>query len=349
MTKTLFSYWNAQKLLSHNAMFNFAIGGRSLGKTFDFKRRCIRNWIKYKHEFIYLRRYEPEFEDKDTFFSDPNLLSLFPDYEFRVNGMIGYARLYSEDENAQQDWQPVVYFVVLAKTYAKKSVSYPNVKWIIFDEFIIETGVIHYIRNEVTRFLDFYNTVDRFRDFVKVAFLANPISIVNPYFLYFHLKPRKPITGSTFTKASSGLICLEVIRNEKFASEVSQTNLGKLTEGTPYFRYAIGGDFNDNTENLISKKSTESKFVYAFIFDGQQLGVWCDYNDGTYYVVNKYPKDAKPYVLTKADMNPNLIMIERRGGILKSLKRLYMYGCVKFDSVNTRSLFYDILDYLSIR
>ncbi|MBS6750091.1 MAG: phage DNA encapsidation protein, partial [Firmicutes bacterium] len=60
-----------------------------------------------------------------------------------------------------------------------------------FDEFIIDKGSLHYLQNELKQFQDFYNTVDRFQDRVKVMFMANAVALTNPYFIGWRLKPRK--------------------------------------------------------------------------------------------------------------------------------------------------------------
>ena len=42
-----------------------------------------------------------------------------------------------------------------------KSDAFPDVKLIIFDEFIIDNrGTYHYLKDEVTKFLDLYETVE---------------------------------------------------------------------------------------------------------------------------------------------------------------------------------------------
>ena len=46
---------------------------------------------------------------------------------------------------------------------AQEHTPYPKVTTIIFDEFIIETGTIHYLKDEVKALLDFYSTVDGIR------------------------------------------------------------------------------------------------------------------------------------------------------------------------------------------
>lgn len=337
-------YWNGHDILTHNAMFNFVIGGRGTGKTFDCKYKRIKHFIKTGMQFIYLRRYKTEFDDKNIFFAD--VAQYFPGWEFKIEGMNGFIRHVAEDGEKPEKWRLMCYLVTLANSVTKKSVPYPLVDFIIYDEFIIDKGVLHYLQNEVKVFQDFYNTVDRFQDRVKVMFIANAVSIVNPYFIAYKLKPRK---GNRFYKAHKGYMIVEHIENELFVEHVLQTRFGQMIKDTDYYDYAVGNMFHDDNDRFIAKKTKDAKFFFAIKFDGKVLGIWVDYEEGCYYVCGKYPKDCLTYVLTKEDMEPNLLMIERSSTLLKSVRKLYMQGSVLFDKVTTREFFMDILEYINIR
>lgn len=337
-------YWSGHDLLTHNAMFNFVIGGRGTGKTYDSLKTRIRHFIKTGKQFIYLRRYKTEFSDKQEFFNA--VKDEFPGWEFKVDGMRGYMRHAVEDDEKPEKWRLVVFFITLANALTKKGVPYPDVDYIVFDEFIIDKGNLHYLTNEVRQFQDFYNTVDRFQDRVKVLFLANAVSVVNPYFIAYRLKPRK---GKRFLKAHDGYMMVERIDNKKFRQHVDNTRFGKMIKGTSYYDYAVGNEFHDDHDRFIAKKTPEAKFYYALKFDDRTVGIWVDYNDGCYYVCTKYPENCLTYVLTKSDMQPNLLMIDKTSVLLKSVRKLYMQGSVFFDKVTTREFFNDVLDYLNIR
>ena len=337
------TYWDCHDLLTRNGMFNFAIGGRGTGKTYDAKYKRIKHFLKTGKRFIYVRRYKTEFEDKDKFFSD--IVDNFPEHEFDVRGMTGFIRPASDEEKNPNKWEPVCYFVTLANALTKKSVPYPDVDMIIFDEFIIDKGSLHYCSNEVKQFLDFYNTVDRFEDRCRVLFLANAVTLTNPYFIYWSLKPRKE---KRFCSAAGGTVVCEMVQSEKFRAKVDQTKFGQLIKGTAYYDYAVGNSFRDDNDSFIAKKTEEAQFYYAIKFDGRSVGVWVDYDEGNYYVCGKIPKNARVITLTKDDMQPNLIMIERNSVYMRSLKRMYMQGSVFFDSIETREFTHSILSYLGL-
>lgn len=335
------TYWDAHDLLTRNGMFNYAIGGRGTGKTYDAKYKRIRHFIKTRKQFIYLRRYKSEFEDKSEFFTD--VIDNFPGWEFKVEGMKGYMRRLPMEGDKPEKWRTVCFFITLANALSKKSVPYPDVDMIIFDEFIIDKGNVHYMSNEVKQFQDFYNTVDRFQDRVRVLFLANAVALTNPYFIWYHLKPRK---DKRFITASNGFHVVEMVQSEKFRRHVDNTRFGQMIKGTAYYDYAVSNVFHDDNDKFIARKSEDARFYFALRFDGKTVGIWVDYSEGVYYVCRRYPKDALIYVLTKSDMQPNLLMIEKSSVVLRSVRKLYMQGSVRFDSIETREFFNNVFDYL---
>ena len=140
------------------------------------KKLAIKRFLKTGKQFIYLRRYKTEFDDFKNFFND--IMDEFPDTTFEVKGK----KIYIDGELAG-------YGIPLSTALTKKSVSYERVELIGFDEFVIDSKVIHYLSNEVDAFLEFYETVARTRDNVRVLFLSNAVSVVNPYFMYWNLRP----------------------------------------------------------------------------------------------------------------------------------------------------------------
>ena len=334
-------YYDAHEIMTRNAMFNFVVGGRGTGKTYDFKYKRIKHYIKTGKQFIYLRRYKSEFEDRAEFFAD--VVDRFEGYEFKVDGMKGYIRKVLPEDQKPEKWSVLCFFVTLANALTKKSVPYPDVDWIGFDEFIIDKGNLHYMSNEIKAFQDFYNTVDRFQDRVRVMFMANAVALTNPYFIGFNLKPRK---NQRFLMAHKGYMCVEMVESAKFKAHVDKTRFGQMIKGTSYYDYAVGNSFHDDNDKFIAKKSEDARFYFALRFDNKIVGIWVDYSEGIYYVCNRYPKDCVVYALTKSDMQPNLLMIEKSSVLLKSVKKLYMQGSVYFDSIQTREFFNNVFDYL---
>lgn len=339
-------HWSGHDLLTRNAMWSYAIGGRGVGKTYYAKTSRIKHFLKTGKQWIYMRRYETEFADKAEFLND--VAGQFPGYEFRIDGMRMCIRRDETDEDgkALHAWEVMGFFVALSTTIAKKSVPYPGVDYIVFDEFIIDKGFIRYMRNEVKMFLEFYNTVDRFTDRVRCLFLANAVSAVNPYFVYFKINPRH---GVRFCSAMNGYHVCEMIESEAFAERVSQTKFGQMIRQTEYYDYAVGNVFTNDQSALIRKKPKDAVCIYGVTFDGQTVGIWRDRTFRDWYVTGRVSKDKAVYVITRADQSPDTLMIDRSMPLLKSLKTVYMMGQCFFENARSKAIFDDILNYLNLR
>lgn len=166
-------WYDINKTLSYNCLFNFVVGQRGVGKTYAAKKKAIKNYINKGEQFVYLRRYDTEIKasQMEKFFDD--ILCEFTDHSF------GYVsgKFYIDEHVAG-------YAISLSRAAQYKSVPFPDVTLIIFDEFIIDRGLIRYLPNEVITFSEMYSTIARLRD-VIVLFLSNAITFTNPYFLFF--------------------------------------------------------------------------------------------------------------------------------------------------------------------
>ena len=325
-------YWDINKTLSHNCLFNLIFGNRGAGKTYGAIKRAVQNFKKDGSEFIYLRRYKSEFEDITAFFSALVKNEEFPEDKFEVKGK----KFYINDVLFG-------YVVALSTSTKKKSVSYPKVSLIIFDEFIIEKSVLHYLRNEVKILLDFYITVSRYERDVKVFFLANAITMQNPYCLHFNLY--LPY-GKNITKKND--VLLEMVENPEFTNHVKQTRVGKmLLDNDPdYSNYAIDNKFMLDNKVFIQKKPAHARHQFNLVFMGNKYGVWADWTNGVMYLSNDTdPSNGLTFAITTEDHSPNTLLIKHLSGTntFKSFIDAYKLGCVRFESQRIKAVGYDLI------
>ena len=72
-------WYTYDKVLTYNAMLNFIIGERGVGKSYGIKKHVLKKFKKKHKQFIYLRRYDTELRKslKDNeFFKDIELSRL---------------------------------------------------------------------------------------------------------------------------------------------------------------------------------------------------------------------------------------------------------------------------------
>jgi hypothetical protein len=331
------SYYDFGPVLSRNGVYNFILGARGLGKTYGAKRKAIRDYLNKGDQFIYLRRYNTELKSvKTTFIAD--IAHEFPQLTFRLQG----EELQARPTGTEKAWDTMCYFVALSKTQQKKSVSYPRVKTIIFDEFIIDRGVIHYMANEVKAFNDFYSTVDRYKDKTRVLFLANSVSIMNPYFIEWDIAPKR---DDEWITKFNGFMVAHFPQADAFVGEVYATKFGQFIQNSEYADYAVGSQFSDNTDVLVKPKSSDARYTATIETKNGTFSLWIDQraaNAPIFYVSSKRPRSEFLWTLLPEHMSENKILIDYNDKTLQYLRAGYSRAKVFFDRPQTRNAFIGI-------
>lgn len=324
-------------MLSYNRILNFILSNRGGGKTFEFTQWCIDDFLKTKRQAVWVRRNAnqlrgdkdaPGILDDNAFFSAVIKEGLYDGVKLEIRGNVGYIN----DEKA-------ITFVALSTSRKKlKSLNLPYVNKIIFDEFIEDRG---YLKDEVEIFLDLFESVARLRDNVRAVLLANSITIVNPYFTYFNVKPK---ADSRFTVTDS--ICIEMFTDADFIEAKNKTKFGKLVQGTRYGNYAINNKWLLDNDTFIESKTPRATFMLGMKFSGIMYGFWADYKVGLIYVNRQYdPSSYSLYCLQKDDHEPNLLLIKSMTSS-KAMQRIifaFRNGLLRFEDMTVKHQFYEYI------
>lgn len=330
-------WYSPNRLLSHNAFINFVMSPRGNGKSYSAKKLIIKNYLKDGSQAVYVRRTKVEIDEvKDTYWND--IGEEYPDLDFKVEGYIGYI---NGDE--------VVHFIPLSTSTNKKSASYPKVKWIIFDEYIItKTTYNRYLKNEMTLLLDLIETVGRARN-IRVLIMANSVSFVNPLFSFFDIVPKE---GRRFNKYKDGLICVEQFTSHVFMEEKKKTPFGRLIEGTNYSKYAIENEVLEDTNDFIKEREgAKYKFLACFKYEDFKIGVWENLENNELFCDERIDEDninkfamileelEEGYLYYKGYRNVNLRIIK--------IKKSAIQGNIYFCSQEIKKIMQDrVIPYL---
>lgn len=336
-------YWNPKKTLSYNAIYNVILGNRGGGKTVGSLSYVVEKYLKTRNtnepfEFFYLRRFQEELREltrmrNGKIFDDIERLGFFHEVNLKAEGNIMYC-----DNKA--------FGIAMALTDAptKKSIPFPNVKLGIFEEFIIDKGVRHYLPNEVESFLDLDQTIDRDRDQLKWLMLANAVSSSNPYMDYWDLDIPWGKTRQLY--GNDNQILIELVQDEDFIAKKKSTRRGQLMEGTRYGDYAIENKMLRDNANFIAKKTKTCEYKFTLLYYENQIGVWYDVRNGKFYlslsVDLQYPIT---FAATTEDMQPNVMLLKgaKRSPYIQRLMDAYKKGCVYFENGKIKSWFRDIV------
>lgn len=333
-------YFDVVPLLSYNALLYFIVGERGVGKTYSCKKFCISDYLKKGNQFVYLRRYETELKEScDGFFDGLLKNHEFDGHEFKVVRRKKTTVFMCDDE--------IMGFGMTLSTASQlKSKEFPNVKNLIYDEFIIDKGVYHYLQNEVHSFLDICETLFRLRDF-RAFLLGNAINRSNPFFNYFNIDTPYNSTIKTY---EDGTILICCIKNEAYREYKKNTRFGKLISGTEYGRYAIDNQWLHENKYFVGKRPEKAKFYFTLRYQNNMYGIWCDPNTSKIYISNSYdPSCPIIFTLSPNDHTENTRLISiRRSDFFKNLVEHYRMGLLVFESQKIKTILLPIINQYAV-
>lgn len=332
-------WYNFNKLLSHNATINMIAGGRGIGKTYGAKKYAIRKAISKGEQFIYLRRYRSELSAaRQTIMAD--IVHEFPQHDFKIHGNTLQMAPNATAEDSKRPWQVIAYFVALSTAQTQKSVAFPAVTTIIFDEFIIETGSpVQYLKNEYEVFINFMSTVDRYQDKTRVLMLSNAVSIMNPYFTEFDIAPDQE---NEFVHRRNGYVLAHFPDSADFQKSIYETEFGKFIQGSDYAKYAVGNEFEDANDSLLALKDPDARYLFTLEVKRTLISIWYNVFAGEYYAQRAQPKEPLVMTMDVKRISEDRTLILPNDKPLQSLRTAFRNARLSFDAPSTRNLFTEV-------
>lgn len=213
-----FKYYDIRTLLSKypDAKYYMAIGERSNGKTYSALEYVLERYFEMGEQFAYLRRFAEDIKPS-------RLTQLFAGHI--ENGVIerlskgdwntmhyGSGRFHTKmvypdelDEDPIRSTEPCGFAFDINGMEHYKSISFPKVTTIIFDEFLSRQG---YLPNEFQLLMNAISTIVRQRTNVKIIMLGNTVNRFCPYFTEMglaHVKDQKQGTIDLYKYGDTGL------------------------------------------------------------------------------------------------------------------------------------------------
>ena len=213
--KTKQKYYNIENLLTKNAEYNLLLGERSNGKSYAVKKMCL--WESYhkkdyltheekdRHMFGYVRRWREEIKTRDVaqYFDDMPISDITDGEYDGVACYRGDIYFSYHDENGNEiRGEKIGYTFALTGVTHYKSLAYPKVGNIIFEEFLTDQG---YLPHEVDNLQSLISTIAR-RERVAVYMIGNTISRLCPYFdewQLVHVKKQKQGTIDIYKQTTN--------------------------------------------------------------------------------------------------------------------------------------------------
>ena len=184
-------FYSLAPILKEKAHYNLIIGERSNGKTYSVLQKIVNDYAKTEKQAALLRRMQEDFIGKRGAGLFEPLIDngeIEKATDGKWNSVYYFASRwylckYIEDEKKGvvrlTDEKPFMYGFALSQMEHEKGTGYPNVKTIVFDEFITRMA---YLRDEFVLFMNTLSTIIRSRDDVIIFMLGNTVNKYCPYF-----------------------------------------------------------------------------------------------------------------------------------------------------------------------
>jgi hypothetical protein len=134
------------------------------------------------------------------------------------------------------------------------------------------------------------------------------------------------------------------------------TVAGRMMKGTSAATVAISNEFVGVGKEFVARKPSRAKFHFGIKCEGKTFGIWCDVQGGLYYVTSRLPKDAEKdefrypiFALTADDNKVNYIAAKKADKTLSYFADMYYLNLVRYDSVQTKADFRNVLSMFGIR
>lgn len=174
------NYYNGSRMAKTNARIKIILGPRENGKSFFWKKWLIKECIKKKRKFCYLRRTPDETLNVEVegYFSDFDVERETQYNEFKVYR--SELKLINESEELK-----IGRVCNLTEWNKYKSNAFKDFYYILFEEFCTDGK---YLKEEYTAFMNMISTVLRGRDEAVVICIGNTMTRLCPYFREFGLE-----------------------------------------------------------------------------------------------------------------------------------------------------------------
>lgn len=315
---------------------------KTAGKTTYFSRLCVNKYKQKQSKFMLVYRFKDELDEcANKFFKDINTL-FFPYDEMaserRSNGT--YHELFLSGK-------PCGYAAALNNVDRIKKMShlFSDTDRMFFDEFQSETN--HYAPNEVNKFRALHTAVARgqgkFTRYVPVYMCANPVTILNPYYVAMGITDRLKI--DTHFLRGDGFV-IEQGHNENAAKAQQESAFNRAFGSDNYSAYQAQGIYLNDSMAFVETVKGNPRYIATVKYKGIDYGLKEYREQGIIYCDNKpdltYPLKIS---VTTADHNVNYVMLQYYRPFIESLRYFFDKGCFRFKNLQCKDTVIKLLSY----
>ena len=315
---------------------------RSAGKTTDFAKFLVNNFINYGRKFMLLYRYKYELDDiAGSFFKGVQEL-FFSDYE--MTSIIKKKGVYHE---LFLNHTHCGYAVALncAEQVKKLSHLFADTWAMFMDEFQSENN--NYCSGEIKKFISIHTSVARGGGkqvrYVPVYMCANAVTLLNPYYVALGICDR--LKADTKFLRGDGFV-LEHGFNEAASMAQSTSAFNRAFASSQYVAYASQNVYLNDNKTFIEKAQGKNTYLATLRFQGNNYALKQYSDTGIIYCDNvadtTYPLKIS---VTTDDMSINYVMLKTYDFFLKNMRWYFDRGAFRFKNLQAKQAVLAALSY----
>lgn len=274
-------YYDIHETLSYNAPLTIIGGGRGRGKTFSAKKVMLNT--KPGNETMWITRTkEKAIETAKGFLKD--IVSVYPKYDERYE--LTWVTMKEDTLTEGKKKTKYVYPIIVDRATQEpkvhfssinvqnKGIPFPNIRRLIFDEFLIKPGTSErYGTDEITSFLDLFQTIARLRKDFQCIMIANEIDDYNPYFAFWGIENFNKKQRYTWVRKPD--ILMEWVPDkEEFIEEYKQSAFHRVVKGTAYDAYMMGTQALVTYDIKFKNIPEWASYEFNLLHNGNYIGIW---------------------------------------------------------------------------
>lgn len=315
---------------------------RTGGKTTYFGRLCVNRFFKYGEKFMLLYRFNYELDEcADKFYKD--ISNLF----FQGTTMVSKRRAKGMFHELLIDDKPCGYAVALnnADMIKKYSHLFSDVERILFDEFQSETN--HYCSEEVKKFISIHTSVARGGGkqirYVPVYMLANPVTILNPYYIEMGIAER--LNENTKFLRGDGFV-LEQGYVDSASRAQAESAFNRAFSNNQYVAYSSEATYLNDNKAFVERPEGNNRYLVTLKYMGKEYAIR-EYPDlGIVYCDDRVDVSYKMKItVTTDDHEINYVMLKRNDLFLTDMRYYFERGCFRFKDLRCKEAVLKSLSY----
>lgn len=347
-------FWLKDNLDATGANYRMAFSQRGPGKSYQTKCEAIDRWLETGKQFGLIRRLDNQltidkvseyWTDMTEYFTE-KAHAVFPNFEsFVIVPRTGKWTVYGMEEGTSKK-EPLgvigYYFAVnCAERY--KSVSYPDIDFVIYEEFMSESH--SYLVGEFDKLMSIISTIKRRRTDFVIYMLGNTVDMNCPVLHEMGINVREMAQGDiklfTYYGGKNGetknTVAVEYIR----PVEQSEDSESFFIFNRQQENMIINGAWQTGDYPLFTKDDfyTDVRPKLSVVIDYKDIKLYCYFDKGKdgfpiAYISNERLGNRFKYIFitSKTYINRNQFSYNSDLPIVKNIKKL-LYFCISNNSI----------------